>query len=414
MLPSATAVTSRSRGKILEDLVAVPVDVGKHSAMAKVLDFSGETLAKPFSFDLDRTGVDRLIRRVRSVLPATVSLVRVGLEAAGHYHLPLAGGVLPDDWELRILNPGHVAAQRKVNGQRGVKTDQVDLSAIGDLLLAGRGLVAPEYADRIQTLYGWATHRRRRSLVRRRTIQQLTTHVDRCFPGLGRTLWSVALTKSGRLVLEELPDPARVTRLGPVRLQAFAARRGVRMTRPLAERIVEAARQALPVPGAEVARQLLAADLSLLERLDAEIAEADTRIEALLPTTPFGVLLSVPGWGPARVANYGAAVGDPERWPSPRQLYRAAGLTPRLYQSSETNHHGHITREGSTTLRVALVDLGLGLWHTEPAARVYGAQLRSRGKPGGIIITAMAHRANRIAFAMVRDQHEWEASRWAA
>ena len=29
----------------------------------------------------------------------------VGLEAAGHYHLPLAGGALPPDWELRLLNP---------------------------------------------------------------------------------------------------------------------------------------------------------------------------------------------------------------------------------------------------------------------------------------------------------------------
>jgi hypothetical protein len=26
-----------------------------------------------------------------------------------------------------VLNPAHVAAQRKVNGQRGVKTDRVDL-----------------------------------------------------------------------------------------------------------------------------------------------------------------------------------------------------------------------------------------------------------------------------------------------
>jgi transposase len=413
MVPVAGVVTARSSGVRLEDLVAVPVDVGKHSAMASVLDFTGAVLAKPFEFDLDRRGVEELVGRVRSAAP-TASLVRVGLEAAGHYHLPLAGGALPSEWELRLLNPGHVAMQRKANGQRGVKTDRVDLVAITDLLLVGRGVIAPAFADPVMTLAGWVAHRRRRSLVRRRTIQQLTTHVDRCFPGLGRVLWSVALSKSGRLILAELPDPAKIARLGPARLRSFAANRGVRMTRPLAERIVDAARNALPVPGADVARRLLAADLELLNDIDAQIDIAETEIAALLPSTPFAVLRTVPGWGPLRVAAYGAAVGDPERWPSPRQLYRAAGLSPRLYESAGHRRDGHITREGSVPLRVALVDLGLGLWHKEPAARAHAAALRARGKPGAIIITAMAHRANRIAFAMVRDQHAWEASRWAA
>ena len=90
------------------------------------------------------------------------------------------------------------------------------------------------------------------------------------------------------------------------------------------------------------------------------------------------------------------------------------GLTPRLYESAGNRNDGHITREGSVLLRVALVDLGMGLWHTEPASRRYGAQLRARGKPGGIIVCAMAHRANKIAYAMIRDQQPWEPSHWAA
>lgn len=414
MFASADPVSSRSPGVRLEDLVAVPIDVGKHKAMAKVVDFTGSELAKPFEFSLDRSGVRLLVDRVRRSTPASVSLVRVGLEAAGHYHLPLAGGVLPAEWELRVLNPGHVSMQRKVNGQRGVKTDKIDLAAITDLLLAGRGVIAPPFADPVMTLTGWVAHRRRRSLLRRRTIQQLTTHVDRCFPGLGSTMWSVVLSKAGRLVISELADPARVTRLGPSRLRSFAANRGVRMTTPLAEKIAEAARQALPVPGAEVSRRLLSNDLQLLADIEEQITLADLEIEVLLPQTPFGVLTSTPGWGPVRVANYGAAVGDPERWPGHRQLYRAAGLTPRLYESAGHRNDGHITREGSVLLRVALVDLGTGLWHSEPISRTYGSELRARGKPGGIIITAMAHRANKIAFAMVRDQRPWEPSRWAA
>lgn len=415
MLASSTRFTSRSSGVVLEDLIAVPIDVGKHSAAASVSDFTGRELTKTFEFRLDRVGVAEFVSRVRAVVPASAQLVRVGLEAAGHYHLPIAGpGVLPGDWELRILNPGHVAMQRKSNGQRGVKTDKIDLVAIRDLLLVGSGHEAPPTIDPVRELEAWAAHRRRRSLARRRTIQQLTTQVDRCFPGLGAALSSVVLTQAGRLIITELPDPTRVARLGPTRLRAFAANRDVRMTRPLAERIVEAARQSLPVHGAEVARTILAADLRLLADIETQIAEAETAIAAVLPATPFEVLRSTPGWGTVRVGSYGAAVGEPTRWPSHRQLYRAAGLTPRLYESAGKRRDGAITREGSVPLRVALVDLGIGLWHTEPASKHYAVTLRARGKPGAIITIAMAHRANKIAHAMVRNQQPWEPSRWAA
>jgi hypothetical protein len=38
--------------------------------------------------------------------------------------------------------------------------------------------------------------------------------------------------------------------------------------------------------------------------------------------------------------------------------------------------------------------------------------MRVRGKHGGVIVCALANRANRIAFALVRDQTSYEATRW--
>jgi len=64
-------------------------------------------------------------------------------------------------------------------------------------------------------------------------------------------------------------------------------------------------------------------------------------------------------------------------------------------------------------LRQALIELGIGLWLSDPAARRYGQRLRSRGKKGGIISCAMAHRANKIAYALVRDQVGYDPVRWA-
>ena len=144
-----------------------------------------------------------------------------------------------------------------------------------------------------------------------------------------------------------------------------------------------------------------------------QMVAAEAQIAKLLPDTPFAVLLTVPGWGTIRAGNYGAAVGDPDRWPGARQLYRASGLSPAQYESAGKRRDGSISREGSVALRRALIDLGIGLWRSDPAARRYGQQLRARGKKGGVIGCAMANRANKIAYALVRDQSGYDPDRWA-
>ena len=212
---------------------------------------------------------------------------------------------------------------------------------------------------------------------------------------------------------EHFADPHRLAGLGSARFVRYAAIRGLQVRRPVADRLVAAARDALTSPDASVARQILAADLMLLASLDNQVQAAEARIAELLPQTPFAPLLTVPGWGVVRAGGYGAAVGDPHRWPSPKQLYRACGLSPAQYESAGKRRDGAISREGSVELRRALIDLGLGLWLTDPAAKRYGQQLRARGKKGGVIGCAMAHRANKIAYALVRDQTSYDPTRWA-
>jgi transposase len=82
------------------------------------------------------------------------------------------------------------------------------------------------------------------------------------------------------------------------------------------------------------------------------------------------------------------------------------------YESAGKRRDGRISREGSVALRRAIIDLGIGLWLNDPAAKNYAARMRARGKKGGVIACAMAHRANRIAFALVRDQTPYDPSRW--
>lgn len=397
---------------VCSSTVVVAIDVGKTEFAFSVTDASRALLLKPRTgCPMTGSSLTQVVADIVEVLPAS-AMVKVGIEAAGHYHRPLLHASWPDGWEVLELNPGHVTEQRRVLGKRTIKTDVIDLQAMTELLLAGRGQPVRDRSLVLGELTAWSAHRTGRVAIRTATKNQLLGHLDRTFPGLTLALPDVLATKVGRLVATEFPDPARLTALGSSRFIRFGATRGLQIRRPVADRIVQAAREALPAADAAVARAVLAADLALLSDLDTQVDQATYQLARILPSTPFAPLLSVPGWAAVRAGNYGGALGDPTRFDNHRQIYRTAGLNPIQYESAGKRRDSVISREGSVELRRALIDLGMGLWLNDPAAKAYGAQLRDRGKKGGVIACAMANRANRIAYALVRDQCPYDPARW--
>jgi len=61
--------------------------------------------------------------------------------------------------ELLELNPAHVTEQRRVLGKRTIKTDVIDLVAMTELLLAGRGAPHRDRALLLSELTAWSAHR---------------------------------------------------------------------------------------------------------------------------------------------------------------------------------------------------------------------------------------------------------------
>lgn len=393
--------------------VAVAIDVGKSEFAVSVTDVTRCRLLKPkLACPMTATSLREVISVIEELLPPDAR-VKVGIEAAGHYHRPLlTTQSWPAGWELLELNPAHVTEQRRVLGKRTIKTDAIDLEAMTELLLAGRGLPIRSSDAVLGELTAWSAHRTSRVALRTATKNQLLGQLDRTFPGLTIALPDVLGTKVGRLVATEFADPNRLAALGSSRFIRFGATRGLQIRRTTADKLVSAAKDALPMPDAAVARAVLAADLALLSDLDAQIDAATAELARLVSLSPFLPLLSVKGWGVVRAGTYGGALGDPTRFTNARQVYRTAGLNPIQYESAGKRRDTSISREGSVELRRALIELGMGLWLNDPAARQHAGTLRARGKKGGVIACAMAHRANRVAFALVRDQAAYDPTRW--
>ncbi|WP_299506792.1 IS110 family transposase [uncultured Roseobacter sp.] len=67
-------------------------------------------------------------------------------------------------------------------------------------------------------------------------------------------------------------------------------------------------------------------------------------------------LMTVPGVGAVVAMTFRAAVDDPARFPSSKAVGACFGLTPRRYQSGETDRVGSITKAGDASVRAALYE----------------------------------------------------------
>jgi transposase len=64
--------------------------------------------------------------------------------------------------------------------------------------------------------------------------------------------------------------------------------------------------------------------------------------------------MSAPGVGAIVALTYVAAIDDPSRFSSSKRVGPHFGLTPRKYQSGETDISGRITKVGDASVRTAL------------------------------------------------------------
>jgi transposase len=95
------------------------------------------------------------------------------------------------------------------------------------------------------------------------------------------------------------------------------------------------------------ARDVLGAQLQGLERRLRSLARGDTRARLLMTTPGVGVIVAL---------TFVAAIDVPERFHSSKSVGAHFGLTPKKYQSGETDVTGRISKIGDGSVRTALYE----------------------------------------------------------
>jgi transposase len=85
------------------------------------------------------------------------------------------------------------------------------------------------------------------------------------------------------------------------------------------------------------------------------------------------LLMSTPAVGPIVALTYASAIDDPTRFRSSKRVGAHFGLTPKKYQSGETDYTGRITKIGDASVRTALYEAA----HIMLTKPVRGSPLKS-------------------------------------
>lgn len=96
-----------------------------------------------------------------------------------------------------------------------------------------------------------------------------------------------------------------------------------------------------------LARATLGEQLGKLQKRLVSLARDDTRARLLMSTLGVGVLVAL---------TYVAAIDDPARFRSSKAVGAHFGLTPKKYQSGETDVTGRISKIGDASVRTALYE----------------------------------------------------------
>ncbi len=262
-----------------------------------------------------------------------------------------------------------VANTRKLRSitEAKAKTDRLDARALARLLMAGLldGVWTPD--ERTRALRR-LTNRRER-IVRARTRAKNEVHGV-----LGRNLCerppvTDAFGKAGRRWLAEvqIPFDERLTLEGCLRQIDFLDGEVVALDR-------EIARQALAWP--EVLR-----------------------------------LMTVPGVNVHTAATFMAAIGDIQRFSSPRKLVSYLGLDPRVRQSGNAPaRHGRISKAGASEARHMLGEVAWKVMQTPGPMRAFFERVRARRGPQ-IAATATARKLTVLFWHMLTRGEDYAFAR---
>jgi transposase len=272
------------------------IDVSLESSAVCVIDATGRVVCEGKVATEPETLIDWLRQ-------SDVAFARIGLEA-GPLSQWLYAGLREAGFAIELLETRHVRAAFRT---MPVKTDRKDARGIAQLMRLG--WFRPVHCKSM------AAQELRAILTARKLVQGKLHDVEMSLRGI---------------------------------LRGFGLKVGPTTRRTFADRVREL------VAGHPTLQMIAEALLSASDELGRQLGQFEAQVRSLARRNPKArLLMSTPGVGAVVALTYVAAIDDPARFRSSRTVGAHFGLTPRKYQSGETDVTGRISKTGDVGLRTA-------------------------------------------------------------
>lgn len=388
-------------------MIIVGIDIAKNNHEATIIDSLGNIVTKSFRFSNSHNGSSILIKNIVKANASNESVI-IGMEATGHYWLPLYSRLLSEGFDVRVINPIQSDSFRNLY-IRQTKNDSRDSFIIAEVIRFGRFSSTCLAEEDIFSLRNLSRFRLFQvdmvSDLKRKVISLL----DQVFPEYSR-LFSDTFGKSSIELLSEFSTPEEFLSVDTASLAeilAVASRGQLGFSK--AEQIKDAAANSF---GIKLALDTFSFQIKqLIEQIkfmEDHIAELEIEISSLLKklNTP---IETIPGIGPILGSIILSEIGDITRFKDASKLVAFAGIDPTVKQSGEfVGTKNKMSKRGSPYLRRAIWLAAHSASLSDPVLSAYYNKKREEGKHHFTAIGAVARKLLYIIHAVLKNNKPYE------
>ncbi len=370
--------------------VIVGIDVAKDNHNAFFGTATGNTLLKRLVFKNDIAGFNRLLTYAEAVkVKHALDKVVFGFEPTGNYHKPLGEYLVRCGLSVLLVSGKAVKNNREMLDNRWDKNDTKDSANIADLISQGKFMYYDHPVLPLRDLRNLLSLKKRfkkqehglRVRIRNHLLAQYFPELDRYY---GQ--WE----RGGLSIVKWCLFPSAITKMKYEQFKQLIFP-GNRMNVSQQKRLKAVWHKATESIGCEVGETLGFEAQIMVEGLtqvrDA-IGLTDEKIkEVCLHFPEYSYLRTIPGFGPDISSKVLAAIGNPFRFNSGKQVLKMAGYDLSASRSGKTSKRAVpvISKRGKADLRYALYQAALvASTKTQYFVMYYTNKLRGREKEKGI------------------------------
>ena len=386
-------------------MIYAGIDIAKNEHVIGAVDERGKDAAKPMQFANSTAGFDRCAAYLDGLAKSKSDLL-VGMEATGHYWLPLFCRLQDEGYAVVVINPVRTDAMRRFKGSSRVKTDMIDCVLIAETLRCGdfepsklgdEAMIELRQLTRLhQELKESVADLKRQVIV---ALDQVVPEYD--------SIFSNTFGESSKAFLRRCPtsEECLAVRADSLAKTLERASHG-KLGREKADEIKGIARNSC---GVDVATSAFSFQIKLLiEQIDfieGQVSEVKARIrEGVEAVEP--LVLTIPGIGHTLGAQIVSEIGDVRRFRNASAIVKYAGINPSISQSGKfTSEENHITKQGSPYLRRALYLAAMSQLQLKTPFYDYYAKKRADGKSHREALIAVARKLVHVIYAVL-SKHE--------